>query len=221
MTESNAFTQSIFDTRFDELPAELPIFPLTGVMLLPGVRLPLNIFEPRYLRMIMDALKTSRMIGMIQPVGSGRDKVYGVGCAGRISSFNETEENRLVIVLTGVCRFAISEELDSINGYRRITPDWLSFRSDVNVIPSADTDAAIDIAKLKQSIAGYSSQHEINIDWSAFENTNPGIVVDVLATQLPFATEDKQALLESRSLQDRFNLLCLLCRASEASPATH
>jgi ATP-dependent protease La (LON) substrate-binding domain len=123
-----------FEPRFEQLPETLPIFPLSGVLLLPGGKLPLNVFEPRYLAMIFDALAGHRMIGMVQPqqpggfagdglpTDDGRPKVHKVGCAGRIVSFNETEDGRLLLALSGVCRFDIVRELDILALSRRPRP---------------------------------------------------------------------------------------------------
>src|SRR3954449_3775547 len=117
------------------LPAILPIFPLSGVLLLPRGRLPLNIFEPRYLAMTRDALAGERLIGMVQPTDPGASgsnpPVYPTGCAGRITSFSETEDGRFLITLTGASRFRIREELPLLEGYRRVVPDWNEFIRDV------------------------------------------------------------------------------------------
>jgi len=117
------------------LPAILPIFPLTGVLLLPRGRLPLNIFEPRYLAMTRDALAGERLIGMVQPTDPGASgsnpPVYPTGCAGRITSFSETEDGRFLITLTGTCRFRIRQELPLLEGYRRVVPEWTDFARDL------------------------------------------------------------------------------------------
>src|ERR1700730_7005567 len=116
------------------LPLILPIFPLTGVLLLPRGRLPLNIFEPRYLAMTRDALAGERVIGMVQPsdprVGGDNPPVYPTGCAGRITSFSETEDGRFLIALTGISRFRIREELPLLEGYRRVVPGGSAFAGD-------------------------------------------------------------------------------------------
>ena len=117
------------------LPAILPIFPLTGVLLLPRGRLPLNIFEPRYLAMTRDALAADRLIGMVQPndptVSDANPPVYPIGCAGRITSFTETDDGRFLITLTGTSRFRIRDELSLLEGYRRIVPEWADFARDL------------------------------------------------------------------------------------------
>src|SRR5262249_42162476 len=129
------------------LPAILPIFPLTGVLLLPRGRLPLNIFEPRYLAMASDALGDDRMVGIVQPSRprhplARNPPVYPTGCAGRITSFSETEDGRFLITLTGVSRFRIHEELALVRGYRRVAPEWLEFAADLDseAEPSFDRD---------------------------------------------------------------------------------
>ncbi len=134
-----------FEPSFERLPDTLPIFPLSGVLLLPGGKLPLNIFEPRYLAMIFDSLAGHRMIGMVQPVqpggfagdgmpgDDGKPKVHQVGCAGRIVSFNETEDGRLLLALSGVCRFQIGRELDPAQGgYRRVSALFSPYRTDLD-----------------------------------------------------------------------------------------
>src|SRR5690606_28560301 len=125
-----------FDPTFEELPSSLPIFPLPGVLLLPGGRLPLNIFEPRYLAMVEDALLGARLIGMVQPreeeggdVGSA--SFYRTGCAGRITAFQETDDRRCVVTLSGLIRFDILQELPTVRGYRQVQPDWEPYRADL------------------------------------------------------------------------------------------
>ncbi len=120
-----------FMQAFDELPQTLPIFPLNGAVLLPRGNLPLNIFEPRYLNMLRDAMGADQLIGMIQvPQEDNTDRLFDVGCAGRITRYEETDDGRLEIVLTGACRFKIIAELTSVRGYRLVTPDWSDFALD-------------------------------------------------------------------------------------------
>ncbi|HVG82668.1 MAG TPA: LON peptidase substrate-binding domain-containing protein, partial [Methylomirabilota bacterium] len=123
-----------FLPRFEDLPQTLPIFPLSGVLLLPRGKLPLNIFEPRYLAMTEEALKSDRLIGMVQPMEEGaagdQPPVFPIGCAGRITQFAETEDRRYLITLTGICRFRIERELPLFCGYRRVAPDLSEFQAD-------------------------------------------------------------------------------------------
>src|SRR5690348_16202720 len=122
--------------RIDELPAVLPIFPLVGVLLLPRGKLPLNIFEPRYLNMTRDALGGDRLIGMIQPTGEERQghppALYPTGCAGRITAFSETDDGRFLITLTGIARFDVAREIETVRGYRRVLPRWDRFAADLS-----------------------------------------------------------------------------------------
>src|SRR5438132_9652606 len=143
------------------LPTILPIFPLPGVLLLPRGRLPLNIFEPRYLAMTRDALAGERLIGMVQPSDPGASgsnpTVYPTGCAGRITSFSETEDGRFLITLTGTCRFRIREELPLLEGYRRIVPEWGEFVRDLE----SELEPGFDRERLMRSLRAYFQQHQI------------------------------------------------------------
>jgi Lon protease-like protein len=116
---------------FETLPETISVFPLTGVLLLPHGQLPLNIFEPRYLAMVEDAMASSRIIGMVQPKTFGGDTLYEVGCAGRIINFSEAEGGRYLITLAGLCRFKIAREVDTPKPYRSIAPDWNAFKPDM------------------------------------------------------------------------------------------
>ena len=143
-------TGSGFSTEFYNLPASLPVFPLGGVLLLPYGRLPLNIFEQRYLAMTDDALRSERLIGIIQPTSETESQqktpsLYKTGCAGRITAFSETEDGRYLITLLGICRFNIEQEIDSTRGYRRVVPNWEPFRSDVEKIDKFDMDKELSL----------------------------------------------------------------------------
>src|SRR5580704_1987106 len=146
------------------LPTMLPIFPLTGVLLLPRGRLPLNIFEPRYLAMTRDALAGERLIGMVQPsdpaASSSNPPVYPVGCAGRITSFAETEDGRFLITLTGTSRFRITEELPLLEGYRRVVPDWSGFARDL----ANEEEPDFDRERLMRGLKAYFQHHQISAD---------------------------------------------------------
>src|SRR5437870_7491398 len=155
------------------LPAILPIFPLTGVLLLPRGRLPLNIFEPRYLAMTRDALAGERLIGMVQPsdpsASGSNPPVYPTGCAGRITSFSETEDGRFLITLTGTCRFRIGEELPLLEGYRRIVPEWHEFARDLE----DEAEPVFDRERLMRGLRAYFQKHHISADWDAITSV-PG-----------------------------------------------
>lgn len=196
---------SPFDPTFEDLPDVLPIFPLAGVLLLPGGTLPLNIFEPRYLAMTADALKTeTRIIGMIQPTGaddadtiaaSGRPgpEVYPMGCAGRLVSFAETPDGRYLINLAGVARFRIREELAPVKGYRRVRPDFSGFEDDLE--PAGNP--GIDRSRLTETLKRYFQTQKIEPNWEAIEKMDDRDLVTFLAMGCPFDASEKQALLEA------------------------
>lgn len=203
-------SRSPFDPTFDRLPRELPVFPLPGVLLLPRGRLPLNIFEPRYLAMVEDALGADRMIGMIQPTDpASRAKappLYETGCAGRITSFSETEDGRLLITLTGVCRFVALRELPCGRGYRRVQPAWERFAGDLN----GEAQGAIDRERLVGGLKGYFKAQGISANWEAIDGTPDERLVTSLAMICPFEASEKQALLEAPDLTERAKLLIAL-----------
>ena len=206
-----------FDPSFEQLPETLPIFPLSGVMLLPGGKLPLNIFEPRYLSMIFDSLAGHRMIGMVQPVQpggfagdgmpveDGKPKVHKVGCAGRIVSFNETEDGRLLLALSGVCRFEIGRELDlAQGGYRRVSSLFAPYRADLD---HADELVELDRERLMAALAAFFRSRGLSTDWDAVKKAGDLNLVTSLSMVLPFGPAEKQALLEAAEGTARAKLL--------------
>jgi Lon protease-like protein len=200
-------------SRIGDLPAELPIFPLTGVLLLPRGRLPLNIFEPRYLAMFDDALSGSRMVGMIQPSlvkddpaeSASPADLYGIGCAGRITSFSETGDGRYMVALDGVARFRVTEELPLHRGYRRVIPDWTPFAVDLT-----EEDAVIDRARLVDLLQAYFRRQQLSVNWDAIGHAPDERLLTSLAMVCPFEPSEKQALLEADCLSDRARLMMTL-----------
>jgi uncharacterized protein len=195
-----------FLPQFSDLPRELPIFPLAGAVVMPGVQLPLNVFEPRYLRMIGDALKTHHLIGMLQPRSDSADKapqIHAVGCAGRITSYSETNDGRIVLILTGVCRFQVAEELEGYHGYRRVRPDWERFATDFHAteegLPGRDG--------FMTSLRSYCTLREVEIPWDDVQKMGDADLVNLLCTHLPLGPEDKQALIETVDLSGRTRLM--------------
>ena len=189
------------------LPSILPIVPLTGVLLLPRGRLPLNIFEPRYLAMTRDALAGERLIGMVQPsdpqAAGDNPPVYPTGCAGRITSFSETDDGRFLITLTGVSRFRIREELPLLEGYRRVVPDWRDFARDL----AGDDEPGFDRERLLRGLRAYFQHHRIEADWDAITSVPGERLVTSIAMICPFEPSEKQALLEAPDLDERARLL--------------
>ncbi|WP_426954103.1 LON peptidase substrate-binding domain-containing protein [Muricoccus radiodurans] len=202
------------------LPAEIAVFPLTGALLLPGGRLPLNIFEPRYLAMVEDSLATRRSFGMIQPdPGAGRRDgepgFYRVGCLGRLSSFAETEDGRFLITLTGVIRFAVTEELTGRGGYRRVRPDYAPYAADL--MPQAD--GAADRPTILTALRPYFRAKSIEANWETIERMDSAALVTTLAMVCPFDPREKQALLEAPTAAARSAMLIsLLQMDSLANP---
>jgi uncharacterized protein len=206
-------SRSPFDPRYESLPESLPIFPLPAALLLPGGRLPLNIFEPRYLNMVRDAIAGPRLIGMIQPSQQSDDpgsaETYRTGCAGRIVAFQETDDSRYLITLAGLIRFDVARELPLEQGYRRIAPDFARFRDDL----SEDSDG-IDRAGLLEALRGYFEATGLGGDWAAVEKAGDETLVTSLAMACPFDPPEKQALLEAMMLSERAEILITLLRMS-------
>jgi Lon protease-like protein len=199
-----------FAPEFEALPVTLPVFPLSGVALLPLSDLQLNIFEPRYVNMIVDALGAGRMMGIVQPDTSmPGSTLYKIGCAGRITIFNETSDGRFLINLTGVCRFGIVEEMATIRGYRRVVADWEPFRDDLE-----EENSAIETGAVLQSLYQYFEFNNIQVDLDALRKMPGPKVVNFLATHLPFEPEEKQALVETDTLSERLERLVTLVKTS-------
>ena len=204
-------TGSGFSTEFHNLPASLPVFPLGGVLLLPHGRLPLNIFEQRYLAMTDDALRSERLIGIIQPTSEveGQQKfppLYKTGCAGRIMAFSETDDGRYLVTLLGICRFDVEHEVDSTRGYRRVVPNWEPFRSDVVKRDKFD----IDKERLLVALRGYFEKKTIDADWEAINRMNNVQLITTLAMICPFNATEQQALLVAEKIEDRASTMISL-----------
>ncbi len=182
------------------------MFPLAGALLLPRGRLPLHIFEPRYLAMFDDALKTSeRLIGMVQP--NGDDRLQAVGCAGRITSFTETEDGRYMVTLTGVSRFRVGALQDGFSPYLRAVVSWGEFMRDVG---AAERDPGMDRERFFDLLSRYFSQEELQSDWDRLKEAEDEMLINALSMLCPFAPGDKQALLEAPTLTARRETLMAL-----------
>jgi Lon protease-like protein len=202
-----------FHPAVRDLPDAFPVFPLTGALLLPHGRLPLNIFEPRYLAMVEDALGAGRMLGMIQPdpvqpAGANGPGLYRIGCLGRLSSFSETEDGRLLITLHGVIRFRVMEELPLRRGYRRVRADYVDFVGDLEAAEAAPMPVARET--LLDALRQYFDHHGIEANWEAISTMPDDPLVITLGMVCPFAPEEKQALLEAQAADRATVLLALL-----------
>ncbi len=208
-----------FYSSIDDLPERLAVFPLGGVLLLPRGRLPLNIFEPRYLAMVDAAMSGDRLIGMIQPTQS-EEKVLkpdlaAVGSVGRITGYQETDDGRYLLTLTGVCRFAIAEELAVKTPYRQVRADYMPFLSDL--APAADSDFPRE--RVIGALRDYLSRRDLKADWSAVMGAPPETLVNALAMLCPFEPQEKQALLEAPGWPERVDTLIALLEMAGAPAA--
>jgi hypothetical protein len=196
----------------EPLPATVPVFPLTGAVLFPRGVLPLNVFEPRYLAMVRDAMAASgaanRMIAIVQPRGRGEPPaLFDVGCVGRISDFRETDDGRILIALAGISRFRISAELDRATPYRQVVTDYHDFADD------RDDPVALDAATragLEEALMPYLEARGLAADWDAVRGADDEALVTTLASVLPFEPAEKQALLEAETLPERAQTLTTL-----------
>jgi hypothetical protein len=195
----------------DDLPGVIAIFPLPGALLLPRGQMPLNIFEPRYLTMVDDALRSgSRLIGMIQPdpVRSGPDQskpqLFGVGCVGRISQFAESGDGRYLIQLTGIARFRVEEELSIGTPYRQCRVTYRPFVADFTARMGEDE---VDRKALLRTLADFLKANNLKTDWDGIENAPNEALVNALAMMSPYGTAEKQALLEAPDLKTRAEIL--------------
>ena len=196
--------------RASELPQVIPIFPLDGVLLLPDGTLPLNVFEPRYLNMIDDAMAGDRTIGIIQSRSGGDRQVprlMEVGCVGRITSFTETPDGRYLITLTGVCRFTLRAELDLPTPYRQVRADYAAWLDDLQAADEPDTTAR---DALFEALKSYLDHRGLAMDWDAVRAAPVNALVSSLCMALPFDSTEKQALLEAPDLSTRCELLVQL-----------
>ena len=187
-----------------DLPRTIPVFPLPGALMLPRAHLPLHLFEPRYLQMLDDTLKTShRLIGMVQPYdvpGGGATKLHAIGCAGRVTQFSETEDGRYMITLSGASRFRIQEEVTGFTSYRRCDVSWDGFDADLG---PAEVDKTFDRETFLGLLSRYFEAQDLSTDWDSLQEADDELLINSLSMLCPFDPEEKQALLEAPSLSTR------------------
>ena len=209
----------------DDLPDVIPVFPLNGALLLPRGQLPLNIFEPRYLAMIDDAVKGDRIIGMVQISGESsrggrRPALYTLGCAGRITAFEESGDGRYLVTLTGVSRYRIVEELRAITPYRQCRVDCRPFARDFDEeLERDDVDRDGVIGALRR----FAESHRLSVDWDGIDAAPSDLLVNALAMMSPFGPKEKQALLEAPDLKNRAEVLIAIAEmelSREGAPST-
>jgi Lon protease-like protein len=188
----------------EDLPNILPVFPLSNFIIFPRTTVPLNIFEPRYIEMIDNSMKTNRLIGMIQPKKSGQLKkpdLYKIGCAGKITSFNETDDGRYLIILNGICRFKIMDELNNDNLYRECEVKYDDFLKDLN--EKSEEIKFSDLNLIFQNLKGLFKKQGYEINWKEIEKQSLDQTINTLSMASPFSLEEKQVLLESKDLTIR------------------
>ena len=194
-----------------DLPQKLPVFPLPGALLLPRADLPLNIFEPRYLEMVSDALSGERMIGIIQPRDDSdtaeRPELMKVGCAGRITSYAETPDGRMLVTLTGVSRFSIKSELTVDTAYRQVVANFKPFAIDLVMDLGA---ADVNRPALLTAFKDYLTANNMSADWSEINAASTEVLVNTLSLLAPYPASEKQALLEAPDLKTRADVLVAL-----------
>ena len=192
-----------------DCPPIIPVFPLPGALLLPRGQMPLNIFEPRYLAMVDDALRTERVIGMVQPDAEGggtpmAPRLYRVGCAGRICQFAETGDGRYLISLTGISRFRIESELAVATGYRRCQVSYEGFAVDFEARAG---EAAVDREGVLKALRDFVEGNDLKVDWGGIEEAPNEALVNALCMMSPFGVREKQAMLEAPDLKSRAEVL--------------
>jgi Lon protease-like protein len=197
-----------------DLPDLIAVFPLPGALLLPRARLPLHIFEPRYLQMFEDALKTpERLIGMVQPnpMPGRATSLHAISCAGRVTQFSETEDGRYLVTLTGISRFRVAREVDGFLPYRRCEVSWQGFERDLG---RAEDDPGFDRPAFLDLLGRYFAARSLSTDWSTLKQAEDELLINSLSMMLDFEPEDKQALLEAPSLSTRRETLVTLIEFS-------
>jgi Lon protease-like protein len=205
--------------KAQDLPLVIPVFPLDGALLLPHAQLPLQIFEPRYITMVDEAMAGERIIGMVQTWPGGdpeRPGLQHVGCAGKITTFSETNDGRYLITLTGLSRFAIKEELTVPTPYRQAHVDFIAYSSDLQ--PPKGEDDGFDRLRLLSALKGYLERRSLDVDWETAKAAPAEALINSLAMALPFDPPEKQALLEAPALNERRETLVALMEIDAKVP---
>jgi Lon protease-like protein len=205
--------------KAQDLPLVIPVFPLDGALLLPHAQLPLQIFEPRYIAMVDDAMGGERIIGMVQTRPGGdpeRPVLQPIGCAGKITTFSETTDGRYLITLTGLSRFALKEEINSPTPYRQARVDFITYEADLR--PIADEEEGFDRLRLLGALKDYLERRALDVDWETAKAAPVEALINSLAMALPFDPAEKQALLEAPGLDERRDTLVALMEIDAKAP---
>lgn len=207
-----------------DLPASVPVFPLHGCILLPRSSLPLNIFEPRYLSMVDDVIAGNRILGIVQPLGATEESPQSkghplrqTGCAGRLSAFSETEDGRLLITLTGICRFDIAGETGTAKPYRICDADYRPYVKDLVRGHGQD---AVNWPRFLEVLKDYLEARKLSADWDSIQRSPTELLINTLSMISPYGPEEKQALLEAPDLKTRAEILMALAEMEIAAPGS-
>ena len=190
--------------KIEELPNKIPVFPLSNFIIFPEITVPLNIFEPRYINMVDDSMKNSRMIGMIQPRKNSNNQnpeLFDIGCLGKITSFNETDDGRYLIVLNGLSRFKIQKEVQNNKLYREFEVSFNDYRNDINT--KKEEIKFSDLELIFKNLKSLFEKNGYLINWEELKKQSLNQTINTLAMASPFSIEEKQALLETENLSSR------------------
>jgi Lon protease-like protein len=202
----------------DDVPAVIPIFPLESALLLPRGQLPLNVFEPRYIAMLDDVIKSHRVIGMVQPdaeavEADGSSRLFSIGCAGRVTQFAETGDGRYLVTLTGIARYRIVEEIAAVTPYRQCRVDFTAFEQDFE--PAAGEEA-VDRDGVLKALGNFADANQLQIDWKSVREAPNESLVNALSMMSPYGPKEKQALLEAPDLRSRADVLIAITEVALA-----
>ena len=190
--------------KIEELPNKIPVFPLSNFIIFPEITVPLNIFEPRYINMVDDSMKNSRMIGMIQPKKNSNNQnpeLFDIGCLGKITSFNETDDGRYLIALNGLSRFKIQKEVQNNKLYREFEVSFNDYRNDINT--KKEEIKFSDLELIFKNLKSLFEKNGYLINWEELKKQSLNQTINTLAMASPFSIEEKQALLETENLSSR------------------
>ena len=204
--------------RPGDLPSALPIFPLSGALLLPRRPIQLTVFEPRYLDMLDDALSGERLIGMIQPLSEDEEEgappeLFTVGCAGRIVQYAEIGDERCLLTLMGVARFRVERELPTTTRYRIVAPDYSDFADDFK---DGFGETAVDRQAVVDALRAFAEVNRVAVDWDDIEKASNEMLVNALSMMSPYGAREKQALLEAHDLKSRAEILVAISQVELA-----
>ena len=203
MINTNKFVMIKSMERIKNLPKKISVFPLSNFIIFPNTSVPLNIFEPRYIEMVNDSMKTNRIIGMVQPKNQKKNipELYSVGCAGKITSFNETDDGRYLIVINGICRFKILKEINNNKTYRECEISFDEYNEDTN--EKNNEIKFTDLELIFKNLKSFFKKKRYIINWKELEKQSLDQTINTLAMASPFSLQEKQMLLETININNR------------------